>query len=242
MTAAEARASECPHPGGLPLTDRMLDLAMLAPGQTVLDVGCGDGATLARLVDDRRLRAVGLDASAARIAAARHARPDLEFVAGRAAGLPFADASFDAVLAECVLSTLDDPRRAVAEMGRILRPGGAALINDLYWRAAGDAGRAGGMPSLGTRDRVEDLLAGAGLRIVVWEDHTGVLARLLWDLAGAAASHCVAREIPATAGGPGRAGSPGAARTAEEPRQEGRRLGYFICVARPPGCAGKGVT
>lgn len=56
--------------------------------------------------------------------AARAASAPIEVVAARAEQLPFADARFDTVLASCVLCTVADPDAALAEMARVLRPGG----------------------------------------------------------------------------------------------------------------------
>lgn len=211
LTAGESGAP-CLRPGGLELTDRALDLARLDKGARVLDVGCGGGITVAHINDRRGLRAVGLDASPTQLERARASRPDLEFVEGRAEDPPFADGAFDAVLAECVLSTLPDPASGLAGMTRVIPAGGLALLTDLYDRGAGSTLPRSTLPSLGRRETVEVLLAGASLEVEAWEDHTGALARLLWDLAGTGAGV----ECPAAAAAP----------------RSGRRLGYFVCVAR----------
>ncbi len=205
----------CLHPGGLELTGRLVAAAGLAPGAAVLDVGCGAGVTVVHLTDDHGLLATGLDASRQRIAQAAEARPNLDFVAGRAEALPFTDTSFDAVLCECVLSTLDDPGVALAELARVLRPEGAALVSDVYTRTEGETPYAGGTASLGPRETVAALFAGAGLRVLVWNDEPGALGRYLWDHAGA------------RAGGP----APAPERRASAPA--GPQLGYFSCLARP---------
>ena len=178
-------AAACLHPGGLELTDCLVAAAALPLGAAVLDVGCGAGAAVAHLVDGHGLRVTGLDASIERIEQAVEARPDLDFVAGRAEALPFADASFDAILCECVLSTLDDPRAALAEVVRVLRPRGAALVSDVYTRKVAATPYAGGTASLGPGDAVAALFAGAGLRVSLWNDEPAALGRYLWDHAGA---------------------------------------------------------
>jgi arsenite methyltransferase len=218
--ARPAQASACLRPGGLELTDRIVGLARLPRGARVLDAGCGSGATVAHLTDLHGLKSVGIDASPAQIARARAARPDLDFVPGRAEDLPFAAGAFDAVLAECVLSTLRDAGPALREMARVLSGGGCVILTDLYDRGSEDVRARPTLPSLGRREAVEELLAGAGFEAETWEDHTGVLARLLWDMAAPG---------PAPAGAAGRA----QAGTARAPAgRAGRRLGYFACVAR----------
>ncbi|NKC30121.1 class I SAM-dependent methyltransferase [Falsiroseomonas selenitidurans] len=118
------------------LSLELLDLAGIAPGMRVLDAGCGFGGTLACL-DERveRLDMTGLNIDPRQLQrAARVARPrpgsTLRFVAADACTLPFADASFDRVLAvECIFHF---PSRAafLAEVRRVLRPGGALVISD----------------------------------------------------------------------------------------------------------------
>jgi SAM-dependent methyltransferase len=216
--ACSAPGATCLRPGGLELTERIVGLARLPRGARVLDVGCGRGATVAHLTDRLKLRPVGIDASPAQIARARAARPDLDFAAGRAEDLPFAAGAFDAVLAECLLSTLPDARAALREMVRVLSDGGCVVVTDLYDRGDHHVQSRATLPSLGRREAVEALLAGAGLEAETWEDHTAVLARLFWDMATAAPGGAAGRAQAITAPPPaGRAG---------------RRLGYFACVAR----------
>ncbi|HWQ10656.1 MAG TPA: methyltransferase domain-containing protein, partial [Holophaga sp.] len=109
------------RPGGLALTERALALCGFAAGARVLDLGCGTGATLARLAQ-AGLRVLGLDVSASLLALARERRAPL--VSGRAEALPLAGDSLDGVFCECVLSAVADPEATVAEIARVLRPRG----------------------------------------------------------------------------------------------------------------------
>ena len=103
-------------------------------GKTLLDVGCGDGAFASKFV---RLGAIvtGLDADPLMIAAARRRTAieatRLQLVEGQAESLPFEDAAFDCVLAVTVLCFVRDTGRAVAEMARVLKPGGRLVIGEL---------------------------------------------------------------------------------------------------------------
>ena len=217
-----SEAAICRRPGGLELTARLLAEAAPPAGAAVLDVGCGAGATVAYLADDLDLPATGLDASAGAVSSASRARPDLRFVCGRAEALPFPGASFDAVLCECVLSTLPDPGVALREMARVLRPSGIALASDVYVRAGREAARGGGVPALGSRKTVESLFRAAELPVTAWSDESGALARYVWEHAGR-------RDGPVP---------PPSMRT----HAGGRRLGYFICTAQPAPAAAKGAS
>ena len=111
-------------------------LGLLEPGQTLLDVGCGPGtitADLGALVSPGRV--VGIDREAEVIAEARRlATPaegiNVEFAVGDVYSLEFGDGSFDVVHAHQVLQHLADPAAALAEMRRVLRPGGILAGRD----------------------------------------------------------------------------------------------------------------
>jgi ubiquinone/menaquinone biosynthesis C-methylase UbiE len=101
----------------------------------ILDVGCGDGSFLRRLVSwgaDPKLLS-GVDLLEDRVAAARRIEPCLDVRLSDATALPFEDASFDVVTQLTVFSSIldDEMRRAVArEMARVLRPGGLVVSYD----------------------------------------------------------------------------------------------------------------
>jgi len=96
------------------------------PGGTVLDVATGTGAVAAELLRRRGCRVVGLDQSAEMLAEARRRLPpEVELVQGDAEHLPFADGAFDAVTFTYLLRYVDDPGAALAELARVVKPGGA---------------------------------------------------------------------------------------------------------------------
>jgi SAM-dependent methyltransferase len=107
----------------------------------LLDLGCGTGFTLTQL--PAGARAIGLDYSRAALALARRRAGRADLVRGSAYALPFADASFDAVLALDVLEHLERDRDAARELRRVLAPGGAAIVTvpafEALWSAHDEA-------------------------------------------------------------------------------------------------------
>jgi ubiquinone/menaquinone biosynthesis C-methylase UbiE len=117
----------------------LLDLAGVGPGEAVLDVGCATGSLA--IAAGRRVGRAGLvrgiDPAERMIvrarAKARRRRSRAVFDVATAQDLPFADASFDVVLCTLVVHQLPhaDLRTCVAEMRRVLKPGGRLLLVDL---------------------------------------------------------------------------------------------------------------
>jgi len=118
--------------------ERVLAFAKLAPGERVLDAGCGTGSTAivaARIVGPAG-SVTGIDPSPNMIARAsrkaRRAGVAAEFQVGRAEALPCADASIDVVLSTMMMHHLRWQARQdfAAECARVLRPGGRAFVTD----------------------------------------------------------------------------------------------------------------
>jgi ubiquinone/menaquinone biosynthesis C-methylase UbiE len=109
------------------LRDRF-DLTAAAPTRRTLEIGCGTGVLLPEL-HAWGGALIGLDRDRARLtyAQAHAAAPDRALVAGDALRLPFAPASFDLAVAHFVLLWLADPAAALAELRRVVRPGGRLL-------------------------------------------------------------------------------------------------------------------
>ncbi|HEY5334656.1 MAG TPA: methyltransferase domain-containing protein [Mycobacteriales bacterium] len=106
-------------------------LPLLAPGMTLLDVGCGPGtitADLAELVAPGRV--IGLEPVEEPLAAARTLDTTAVFEIGDVYALAYDDDSFDVVHAHQVLQHLTDPVAALREMRRVCRPGGVVACRD----------------------------------------------------------------------------------------------------------------
>jgi SAM-dependent methyltransferase len=169
------------------LAEEFLAFAGVAPGESVLDLGCGTGA-LARALAARAAprRILGIDIAPAYIDhARRHANdPRLSFAEGDALALDLADGSVDRALSLLALNFIPGPERALGEMRRVTREGGivAAAVWDfagglvyqrIFWDTAAaldpeaDRARARHYASPLTREReLEAAFVAAGLRDV----------------------------------------------------------------------------
>jgi SAM-dependent methyltransferase len=125
------------HLGGEEATRTLLEMCRLGASSYVLDVGCGSGYTACLIAERYGSRVLGIDLSEVMVARAeerarrRGLSDRVEFRAADVFGLPFEDDSFDAAIAESVLTPLSgDKRLAVGEMARVIRPGGLIAVNE----------------------------------------------------------------------------------------------------------------
>ena len=139
FTRLAALSGARPGDGVLDVGCIAADVAAVAPdGGHVLEVGCGPGRLSIRLARRHALGVTGLDLDPAMIERARRnvdrpkdgdgRRPS--FLVGDVASLAFPDGSFDLVVSTLSMHHWADPTAGLAEIGRVLRPGGRALVWD----------------------------------------------------------------------------------------------------------------
>lgn len=97
------------------------------PGELVLDLAAGTGTSSATFAKSGAI-VTAVDFSPGMLEVGRKRHPDIEFVEADATALPFPDNHFDAVTISFGLRNVEEPKKALAEMFRILKPGGRLVI------------------------------------------------------------------------------------------------------------------
>jgi SAM-dependent methyltransferase len=166
------------------VADAALALLEVAPEDAILELGCGSGRVLSRLAARaRRGRVVGIDPSELMVRHARHRNRRwigaglAEVVLGRSTDLgAFTEGSFDKVVAVHVVCFWTAPERDLAEVRRVLRPGGRVVLGFRPEGAAPDASR---VPA----PRVSAWLGEAGFQSVTAELRSETGRALAWACA-----------------------------------------------------------
>jgi SAM-dependent methyltransferase len=169
------------RPGGQDLTERLLSLCELQPGDFILDVGCGTGGTVRYLLDDLSMYPIGIDRSELLLQTGILNDPRLPLVCAWGRSLPVRSAQVDAILAECSLSAMSDFEGALGEFRRVLRHDGRVAVSDVYARNPDGIPALHALPfSCGLREamtqaELAERFQSHGFEILIWEDHSEVL-------------------------------------------------------------------
>jgi arsenite methyltransferase len=173
------------RPGGFSLTEKAVQFCKISPEDTVLDVGCGRGATVNYLHDQHNIKAVGIDPSLKMINLAKEEYSYAGFFLGSGENLPFSDEHFCCVLAECSLSLMDDLDSAIKQVGRVLKEDGWFVITDVFAKNPDGVGELNRFAFNSCLRGLHDLaglmekLKGSGFTIELVEDYSHLLRDLL---------------------------------------------------------------
>ena len=167
------------HMGGLQATEELVELCLINQDKYVLVVGCGVGVTPCYLAKRYGCRVVGVDLSEKMVDRSRErakregVENNVEFRVADAQGLPFEDATFDAVICESVNAFIEDKPRALSEYVRLTKPGGYVGINEVTWlktppqELVAYLYRIMGAEFLACNNGWKELLEGSGLKEIV---------------------------------------------------------------------------
>jgi cyclopropane fatty-acyl-phospholipid synthase-like methyltransferase len=167
------------------MTDLCVDRLTVAPGQRVLDLGCGSGRPAVRLAEAAQAEVVGITVSSAQLEIAQKRAHDegladrVQFSFVDAMSMAFEDESFDAVLAIESLEHMPDQAHVLRSVACILRPGGRLVVAQPAMHRTNDDRhddllrglyRMYGLPEQPFLDQYPQLFAHAGLRVRYLED------------------------------------------------------------------------
>lgn len=180
------------HPGGLTLTRQLFDRVGLTAGQRLVDVASGRGTSALLAAREYGARVDGIDLSAANVALATGAAASAgltdraDFHLGDAENVPLPEKCADVVLCECALCTFPDKPTAIAEMARLLVPGGRLGLTDvaadrerLPEELTGLTAWIACVADARPMTEYADLATTAGLRVLTTEPHTDALSRMI---------------------------------------------------------------
>ena len=232
------------HPGGLALTEKLGVMLGLRPGQRVLDVAAGHGASAIFLAQRFGCEVLGVEYSSRSVAQATTAAHEagvagrVRFELGDAEALPVESRSFDVVLCECAFCTFPNRLVAAGEFARCLTAGGLVGLSDLTRTGALPEGLntlfawiaciAAAQPIEGYQADLE----GAGLEMINVERHNEALMALIESIR----LRLIGAELMVRLKGLDLAGADfdearALARLAAESANNGQ-LGYALLVAR----------
>lgn len=172
------------HPGGLDITERVVERIGIDSSMRVLDLACGRGTSACFIARTSGCRVTGIDLSEKSLSFARE-RASLqgvsrlaEFQRADVEELPFSEDSFDVVICECSFSLQRNKPIVAKEIARVLRPGGVLGMSDVFLRNELDADLKAAAPydccftNAETLSSYSALFRGFGLRQREVEDHS----------------------------------------------------------------------
>lgn len=186
----EKNLQECSvmRPGGLLLTQKILENLNLEKKSKLLDIGCGKGISASYISNTYEIDVYGIDCSEKLILEAKKNYEINKLIVADAHDLPFEDEDFEAVIMECSLSTFGNINKALTEAKRVLRPNGFIGITDIYFKSEEEYLKHQnnlcddfdfGIMSEKKLKRIMNL---NGFRIIKWEDESKLLKQFLIEL------------------------------------------------------------
>jgi len=173
------------RPGGFKLTEKAIEICNITNQDSVLDLGCGMGATIEYLYSKYNIKAAGIDPSEKLLAIARQKCDFANFVLGTGDLIPFPEESFQCVFAECTLSLMNDLNRTIQEVNRVLKKNGWFVITDVFAKNPEQIKELEScsihscMRGLHNLEVLREKLTNAGFELVYFKDCSDLLKELL---------------------------------------------------------------
>jgi len=163
------------HPAGFEIAERAFLYCHLPEGAKVLDIGCGDGATVNYLTEEFNLDIYGIDLNPSSI------EKNEKIIPANAENIPFADSSFDGILMECSFSLMNNQERVLEECFRLLKENGYLVISDMFARGV-PARFSGCLGRLDSEETIVTLIERSGFQVTMFVDYSANLPSLWGQL------------------------------------------------------------
>lgn len=173
------------RPGGFRITQRALEFCDFPKEAKLLDLGCGNGATVEYIEKNFPYTCSGIDLSPFLIEEGLKKSPGLHLFVGDVENIPFEDSTMDGILAECSFCLMKNKPLALKEIKRVLKPHGKLIISDMYIRdkrgydvVKNSSGKNCFVNAL-IIEELEIMLENMGFEIDLFENHTNELKSMI---------------------------------------------------------------
>jgi len=177
---------ELKRPGGFEITEKAFSLCGFSEGSTIIDIGCGSGATVKYLADKYKFNTFGIDINI------NNSFLNENIVKASSYELPFYDSFADGIIMECCFSLMKNQSKVLEEVFRVLKSKGKLIITDMY--ARGETGEFSGcIGKIEKKENIISLLNENKFEIEHFEDFTHHLQTMWGQMIfnkGAEAFYC----------------------------------------------------
>ena len=160
------------RPGGFEITNRAISFCKFDKGAKILDLGCGEGATVDFLTD-KGFEAAGIDRNPANINLQKN------LLVGLAETMPFQNSSMDGIIMECSFNLMDDQKTVLKRCFEVLKPAGKLIISVLYARGKTNLINGSCIGLVETKEDIIQKLEGSNFCVELFEDYSTEL-RTMW--------------------------------------------------------------
>lgn len=174
------------RPGGFKITDRAISFCEFRKGAKILDIGCGEGATVDYLIN-KGFEALGVDKNPTNAASQQN------LTIGTAETLPFPNSSMDGIMMECSFNLMDNQQEVLKRCFEVLKPTGKLIISVMYARGKTKLENGCCIGRIVPKDEIIQKLETHGFFVKLFEDYSDELktmwGQMIFDK-GAKAFYC----------------------------------------------------